>query len=131
MSQKYSPSTIVLTVGAALVLIAGGYGFFRQLSRQSVNKENSFRAKLILLERLRDGRTALCNRDDKMALKNLKLRASTGDWFTVALEQPLAPARCSDSIRLNVPEAAELTHFSALWEGELEVRFEEVLPLTK
>lgn len=130
MSQKSSSSTIVMTAFVALILIAGGYGFFRQLSRQSVNKENSFRAKLIVLERLKDGRAALCNRDDKMALLKLKLKTSTEEWFSVALGQPLAPARCSDSIQLSVPDTVAITHFSALWEGELEIRFEEVLPLT-
>jgi hypothetical protein len=131
MNQKDRSLNSILTAVATLILMTGGYGFYRQLSLQSLNKENSIRSKLVWLERLKDGRTALCNRDDKTALNKLKLKTSTGDWLVVSIDQPLAPSRCTDSIRLPIPESIEVTHFSALWEGELEVRFEEVLPLLK
>ncbi len=129
MEQKQSTALWIGTALAITVLAAGGIGFYRQLSRQSVNKANSVRARLLWVEGLPEGRLAICNRDDKTPLVRLQLKTKAGAWHPVPMETPVAPSKC---VEINLPSAPPLTdisHFSALWQGELEVRYQEELPL--
>lgn len=124
--SKSLPLTVVITALLLLCTFAG-FGFFRQLSLQSRIKENRYRAGLIQLEALTEGRFALCNRDDRVGLLKIRLKSKSKGWLEALPLAPLPASGCT-TVKLDA-EAADLVAFHALWETEPESRWNEEIEL--
>ena len=110
----------------SFVLTLGGILFFKQLQHQSLNKENSFRARLIRFEHLPDGRLAICNLDDQTTLNRIRIKPEGEDWIDIRNFTPLPPSGCG-SFETQSSVSGPIATFSALWAGELEARWSEAL----
>jgi hypothetical protein len=113
---------------AAIVLAIGGAFFFKQLRHQSLNKENSFRARLIRFEVLPNAQLAICNLDDQTTLNRVRIKTAKTGWIDLPGFKALPPSGCG-AFDGQGADFSDIVRFSALWEGELAARWSEELPI--